>query len=367
MHKVGCLFALPGLALQLAVWGAPISGKRKDVPLTVLRQRADVIVLATATQVGRNNPTSETVQLQVQRVLQGQAQSSLLSVQLKPPPQLPGISLPSSAVGQLGIWFLKNGSDGYNVLPLVDGLYIQTEFFLPVNDSATATPPAGTVDQQLLAYLVRWYLSVPNPGPYEDRRLLSSLDAASRQDALAAIPGLLSSISLAHRTVGLAAAIHLGLPDALAVLQADIPKLSSSSKLFQIIQAIQTYRPAGTSSIAPLQRLIESHAGVPGLDVAVGGVLRRIGTRAIAPAMAELLDSKDPNAQLLAATFFGTYSLFADANGNFPDSGPVGPFATADTRQFTPQSNSGVTPAMYAEFWKTWWTQNYARLGFSAP
>jgi hypothetical protein len=96
-----------------------------------------------------------------------------------------------------------------------------------------------------------------------------------------------------------------------------------------------------------LQRLIALHAGVPGLDVATAAALRKIGTKAVAPAMAQLLESGDPQAQLAAASFFGTYSLLADANGDFPDSGPVGTFTTAETKQFTFRTNSALTPILF--------------------
>jgi len=84
--------------------------------------------------------------------------------------------------------------------------------------------------------------------------------------------------------------------------------------------------------------------------------------------MAQLLSSPDTNAQLGAAAFFGYYSLFADKNGNLAEANlTIGPFAMADTRAYTPRSGSSLTPAQYAEFWKTWWSQNKSSLGFTAP
>jgi hypothetical protein len=83
--------------------------------------------------------------------------------------------------------------------------------------------------------------------------------------------------------------------------------------------------------------------------------------------MLMLLDSKDPDTQLRAARFLGYFTLFADENGSLPGTGVKGPLATADTQQFTPTKGSAITAAQYAQFWKVWWSQNYAKLGFSTP
>lgn len=364
--QIGCVLALGGLWSHLGASDRSFSGKRVEVPLTVLRTRADLIILATISQVDPVTSGGQTVQLQVARVLQGQTISSSLVVRLTPPVDVPNLALPATAIGKAGIWFLGLGSNGYGALPLFDGVYTQDEYFLPNSDPNDAPPPTGTIDQQLLTYLLRWYLAVPKPGPYEDGLLFASLDKASRQDAAAAVRPLLTSVSSPHRTTGIAAAIRVGSPDAFSALDAELPTLSSNPKSWQVVRAIQLFYPfKDTGSIAPLQSLI--NAGVAGLDAAVGAALRQIGTKAVAPAMAKLLDSHDPQAQLLAATYFGTYSLFANANGDFPDSGPNGPFATADTWQFRPRRDSGLSPAQYAQFWKTWWSANYLKLGFTAP
>ena len=85
------------------------------------------------------------------------------------------------------------------------------------------------------------------------------------------------------------------------------------------------------------------------------------------PAIAILLDSKDTKAQLRGAAFLSYFSLFVDAQGNFPGTGVIGPFSTADTKQFTPRKDAAITPPQYAGFWKLWWSQNWRKLGFPTP
>ena len=101
-----------------------------------------------------------------------------------------------------------------------------------------------------------------------------------------------------------------------------------------------------------------------GVDVAAAAALAKIRTKEVLPAMAELLDSKDPQAQLRAASFFGLFTLFADKHGNMPEGGPRGPFCTPQTRAYMPRRDSTLTPAEYAEFWKGWWSDNQGALDF---
>ncbi|HUA87163.1 MAG TPA: hypothetical protein VMB85_25075, partial [Bryobacteraceae bacterium] len=85
----------------------------------------------------------------------------------------------------------------------------------------------------------------------------------------------------------------------------------------------------------------------------------------VAPVMAQLLSSTDTGAQLGAAAFFGFYTMFADKHGNIVSANlAIGPFATADTRAYTPSGISPLSATQYVEFWKTWWSQNKSSLGF---
>ncbi|HSW49781.1 MAG TPA: hypothetical protein VLH09_06370, partial [Bryobacteraceae bacterium] len=100
--------------------------------------------------------------------------------------------------------------------------------------------------------------------------------------------------------------------------------------------------------------------------------LRKIGTRAIVPAMVEFLDSQDPTAQLHAARFLSDYALFADAKGKVPVLEPgrgrtFGPWRTEAVHEYTPSRDSTKTPQEYAGFWKSWWAENKAKLGFTGP
>jgi hypothetical protein len=253
-------------------------------------------------------------------------------------------------IGRSGIWFLKAADTGWQVIPL-NGL-IGEQIYTSIPVDLTLDAPAGGVSQQLLAWLVRWYQSAPSPvGVDKDFRLLASLDAADPNDARAAIAPLLKSTRADQYGTGLAAAIHLGSVDALFTVAQRAEELRSNPKLMQITDAIHNYfKPDGSAAIAPLQQIAALHSDIPGLDAAAGSALQKIGTKDVLPAMALLLDSHDPQAQLRAARFFSYFAMSMDEK-------------SSAARQEMPSQNSAETPAQYAQFWRSWWAATKADLG----
>ena len=319
------------------------------------------------------------VQLNIVKVLQGQSTSLSLTAQLAPSTiRGSGSMLSQAAIGTTGIWFLKINASGYEVLPLFDGPYNRNDIFIPVTGSPQIAA-GGTLDQQLLAYQILAYCLLPNANSRDDSRIMASLISADPQDSVSAVAPLVSSPILEQHLVGLAVEIRLGSPDAISQLADELETLRGSPRFFLIIEGTESFPPQQTTSaVVAFQRLIALHSDVPELDLAASTSLLRIAkwaeakptglpVQAVLPAMVSLLDSKDPNAQLRAAGFLGYFALFADAAGNIPGTGIAGPFGTADTRQFTPRQEATTTPAQYAQFWKVWWSQNYAKLGFPAP
>jgi hypothetical protein len=365
MKRVNLIVAFAALALAPERPASAQPGLGSLTAVKFLRQQADVVALATMTGA---NPTSDGVvfQLQILRVLEGQA-PSVVSAQFPAPPRVsPDSMVASEPTGSTGIWFLKGGgSAGYQVQPLYSGnIYLPGKLFLQIPGPA-GEPPLGDVDQQLLAYLLRWYEALPNPAVQHDTWLLSSLSAAKPEYSLPLAGALIASPIAGQHIVGLAAALQAGSDDALKLLAAEINDLGSNPKLFRVLMALEmTNRPLGQASIPALQSLAAQHSMVPGLDKALAAALHLIGTKAVLPAMANLLDSQDPLAQVRATGFFGSFALFADADGNIPGSGVVGPYATSATRQFTPRSaDSPQATAAAVQFWKVWWSENRSRFG----
>jgi hypothetical protein len=345
------------------------------LPVSELGREADLVVVASVDQYTRNSAgTGGIVQLRTRHVLKGQPTSVTLFAQVAPPSQNPkrGVSLDPEAVGGSGLWFLKNRpGGGYEVLQWERGSPSGRSFFLPVTEARVDTVPPGTLDQQLLAYVVDWYQSASEP---DDLLLQISLELLgppgrhnpSREDALAAIAPLIASSSPAQHGIGLAIALEIGSSEALGTVVNEMPTLKSNPKIRRIVDALTDPGADHSGWLPGLQQLAFMHADVPGLDAAVASALFGIGTQPVIPAMAELLDSKDPEAQRRASLFFGRVAAHTNANGEFSLGAPPGPFWTAQAQQYSPRPGSALTPADYAAFWKSWWTEHRAMLGFPA-
>ncbi len=354
-------------------------GPGGPAPMTALSQEADLIIVATLQSVVASPAEGDVVQLAVRGVLRGSAGSLEVTAVFSQPdydlglvgPRTPGPKsglLPGSWVGRTGVWFLQSGSPYYQVIPTSYGSHNAIDAFLPVANPDVPGPPPGTVVQEVLWYLMQWYLSLPNPNNGDDQRIFMSLGLAAPADSLAA-DSLLINSGLADQTaVWIEMLLRLNSDSAVSALVSNIGVIQASSKFTRVLSDFGLfYHPKGEGALPALQNLLSQHLAIPGMDLALGTALARIGTKNVLPSMAEMLDSQDPQAQLRAASFFANFAMFADANGNIPGTQVSGPFDSVAGRANTPKRGSAETPAEYAQFWKAWWSTNRAALGFPTP
>jgi hypothetical protein len=148
--------------------------------------------------------------------------------------------------------------------------------------------------------------------------------------------------------MGLVIALRAESADAMTQVVNEISTLRSNPRFDEIMFAIGAYPVQGVPGskspqwIAPIARML-SMPEIPGMDASLAGALYRIGTPEIWPLIAAVLDSKDPTAQAIAVR---TIAMRA----------PPG-IAAAGSHGSTAED---------VEFWKAWWAQNRATLGFTA-
>jgi hypothetical protein len=354
-------------AAALLIFAGPLVSQAAT-SITALGQSSSVVMIGALAGL-ENGPAAGqfTLTLSVATVLKGQIGASTVVAALVPTDAyvLPSV-IPSSQLGQAGIWFLSQTAAGYQVVPTQAGQFLPDELFLPLTPSLAAATFSGSIEQQLLQYVIGWYQSLPSPTVRDDMKCLAALQSESTvpQDALAAANLLIGSPAVNAQVVGLSAAIGLGSDNAVAALSALLGAVGSSPKLYLVTSALAIgYQPHGAASVPVLKQIIDQHSAVPGIDAAAGAALSKIVVKQALPVMAELLNSSDPAAQLRAASFFGLFTLFADSSGTVSGGGPMGPFATDQTRQYTPRKNSGITPHEYSAFWQQWWAQNHNVFG----
>jgi hypothetical protein len=368
--KNALLVVLLGAMAKLA-W----AGLGGPVATGALQQNADIIAVATSTAVV-DSAGSVVVQLQLVSVLQGRPTSTSLTAAIPPAPSPLRGNMFSKLIGATGVWFLKRDASGYVILPLVQGYFSERDLAVPVADASPGSAPSGTVGHQILAYQLRWYQALPSPSPPEDEKLFASLIYNEGPDSADSIAALVSSTSPSQHALGLAAAIRLGSTDSVSQVTEELSGLRLNPMFSHVLSSLGSFPPLQTgAAVAAFEKLIGLHSDIPGLESAVSTTLVRIGNgantmrsqlpaKAVLPGIVLLLDSTDPVVTSRAARFLGYFTLFADASGNIPGTGIIGPFATASTREFTPRGGSALTAAQYAAFWKVWWAQNSAALGF---
>jgi len=263
---------------------------------------------------------------------------------------------------------------GYTILPRDRLSYQARDLLLPLVEPEGLTPPSGTLNEQLLAYLVRWYLSVPNPTPQEQRDFHYGVwswfnPSSEPREVIAAVAPLIASRSLTHHVSGLAAALNEGSVEALNTVLDELPTLRTNPRYTMLTDAIGMPRGKQDVTWFPvLRRLIAMHTDAPGLDNAAYGALAVIHEQSkdALPLIVQLLDSKDPNLPKTIAAYLGYYTMFLGPNGEKRDSGVLGPFSTPETRSFTGKGSS-LTSAQAAEFWKAWWAENHGKIGYPEP
>ncbi|MDP9053709.1 MAG: hypothetical protein M3N93_05325, partial [Acidobacteriota bacterium] len=110
----------------------------------------------------------------MERTLQGNPPGLLVTAVLTPPMDphfaFPNGVLTRDAIGQSGIWFLTQSAAGYQVMPLIHGPYVRNlDIYVPVSGTTLEGGPVqGTTNQQLLSYLIKSYIDVPNPCSWDD-------------------------------------------------------------------------------------------------------------------------------------------------------------------------------------------------------
>jgi hypothetical protein len=344
-----------------------------------LAQRADLVVVARIQEVidrqFADGTSSESIDLLVIRTLKGQVAEPSLVAKVVPGMRSAIGILSRSFVGATGVWFLKDNAGVHEALPLTPGAFDGRDLFVPVR--VVDPVPTGSLGQQVLAYQLRWYESLPYPTPSEDDLVFQSLIHDRGQDAGDAIAALSSSAVPNHRVPGIAAAIRLGSSDALLQVARELETLRSRINFNLVLSNIRGYLgPQSPATVKAMEKLAALHSDLPGLDDAIctalaggigqGGISSATPNRirAILPGLLLLLDSKDATAQIRAARFFAYFAQFADASEGIPGTGVIGPFACSDARRFDPAEGSTTNSTQYAQFWKAWCAQNRAKLRF---
>ena len=346
------------------------------VPIAGLARDADFVAIGTierATQTPGVKATDRTLTLELRlgQVLIGHSSSPTVSATVAEQCYAGGsggghtciFTTEMEMVGLTGLWLLKGGDGAYQIIPVEQAAHSATGLFLSDPGPLDAAVPPVDVDSLLLACEVKWIQSLDAPATSQDIAIYRAFGPSgqtqpNREHALAAIAPLLALSSPAQHAIGLVIALQAESADAMTQVVDEISTLRSNPRFDEIMFAIGAYPTGGVPGskspqwIAPIARLI-AMPEIPGMDASLAGALYRIGTPETWPLIVAMLDSKDPTAQLIAMR---TISMRVPRD-----------MATAETHRFYPGMPGSPGPTSeYVEFWKAWWTQNRAALGFKA-
>jgi hypothetical protein len=360
-------------ALALAML-MPRAVAQITVPIAELVQDASLAAIATVERATETQGASGpdrilTVQLRLGQILVGQPSSMTVLATLAEKCYAGGGGPGHTCVtttgmpGLTGLWLLKAGDSGYQIVPVQRVTYMPEGLFLPVPQPMNNATHDADLDSVLLAYAVRWIQSSGERPTGKDEAIYGAFGPSAQarpnqEHVLAAIAPLLASSSPGQHAMGLVIALRAESAEAMAQVVDEISTLRSNPRFDEVMFAIGAYPARGGPGskspqwIAPISRLI-AMPEIPGMDASLAGALYRIGTPETWPLIAALLDSKDPTAQMIAVRTIAMRVPRA--------------MATKETQRFLPgMPGSPGSTAGYVSFWKAWWTQNRAALGFTA-
>ena len=349
--------------------------------LVTLSESADLIVVAEAgggSQVG----SALSFTLHVSRVLKGEATIADTSISvdwaLPAGTQTAQAKTNSPAVGN-GLWFLKRSSDGWQVLPVMQGgiSFNQTFIAEPTGPILAAYSYSATaVLSDKIASEVSAAMESSNGGGAQLAGLYyGPLDQLGSPVTQVLYQRMSASASPGQRILGLSGLIRGGNRAAFSAASEAAASLASfpleTGVLLLSISA--EFRAADSNSVAALGQAAVASAN-PSLPFreAAAHALAAIHTLDALPYLATLLDDPDPNLRIEA---IGGFSSFANGLPTQTASGvpslaylqlpATAPYKTADTVANFAMGKQAISQneAKYLSFWRSWWSQNRAALG----
>lgn len=335
---------------------------KANMPFSTLLGQADAVVVATVT--GGTASGELSVNLSVERSIKGS---------ISPGPQIQAIwsprearnlypSLPVQMSGKTGVWFLKQQSAAWAVIPLVIGATGPLELYLPVptgNLPATYAYGSGAQPEQKLAMEIGAAAAdsttATTTSQYLSRGLMDDFGPDLLQPILT---GLASSPQIVPRVTGVTGLIRQGAASGIIILAGmDMSQVPPSAQGF-LTDAVCEYRGTDPAGVARLGTLL----GAPSAKLQACAVhaLREIHTKEAVPFLESSLNSSSAMIRYDAVIGIAQFAM------GFP----VSTSAQKPSAMAAFQRQPGVTDAMarhypaigvftqneqeYISYWRTW-------------
>jgi hypothetical protein len=350
--------------------------------LIALAQSADLIVVGTA---GGTFPSSRVINftVAVNRVVKGDQSMVGQTISVFWPTaaatMAPGAT--RSATGS-GIWFFQQTNSQWVLIPVLDGGPDLDHAYFPVADgpllSAYAYVPTAALTDRLASELAS-AIEGAN-GEYNFQLSLlqyGSLDELKSPIAQILYQRLSISAVVTQSMLGLSGLIRAGSSAALVAATTAEPTFAShpieNGILTQSIRA--NFRSSDDNSVAALGAAsADSPNSNPSFREAAAHALASIHTGTSLPFLAALLDDPIAALRIEAIGGLGSFAIAlpVQSSANMANLGYLqmsranNPYRTDDTiRNFAMgQKAISQNETKYLSFWKNWWSQNRASLGY---
>jgi len=343
---------------------------------------SDAIVVGSATGNFESGATAgdTSFSLKVVRVLKGQLASGQITVNFRGPITLglSGVSLIQAASGD-GIWFLKQVPGGWELVPVIqNGPFGWSYYPASVSSSGPNGPfsysPTASVQDKLASELAEAIINNDGTNPQMWSLLSSAIDGLNAPITSQIYQQLAASPAIDNEMIGLAGLIRTESISAFSsavALAPTFPTTIAWQTLFDTIH--ERYRPTDSISVAVLGRAATDKSD-PNIQFrfAAAHALARVHTKDALPYLATLMD--DSNQELRTEGIGGLGAFALGLPVQTPASIPSmsylqrssTPYRNAETEANFTYSPFAIkkNEAAYLTFWKKWWTQNKASIGF---
>jgi hypothetical protein len=370
--KIGArLILLATLLISSRLYGNLISPQS---PLA-LESKADLIVVAVGSGTNQQGGTMP-VSLQVLRVIKGDAALVGTSIQAL---WANGLATAGGGSQPGGVWFLLRSSQGWNVIPVVQGAIDLSMTYYPSASgpilNAYSYDEHAAVRDKLAAEICSG-IEVSESSALQSKFLFDSglLDDLKSPAISLLYKRLAASIHTDMRLFGLSGLIRQGDATALESAAQTASTDQSSAAEGVLLTSIRVwFRNTDPKAVAVLgAAATDSSNGNMALRQATAHALAAIHNAPAMPYLAVLLDDPDLSLRVEAVGGMGSFAngLAVQTQAGVPSLAylqfpPVARYQNSETKaHFALGKAVADNESFYVTFWKSWWSQNRTSLGY---
>lgn len=366
---------LPLLVVSASLYGSLVAPDS----LVHLQQNADLIIVGNTTGAAQSG-TVVGLSILVNRVIKGDTALTGRSIVAHWMSGRPDTMVSGGTVGVSGsgIWFLQQAANGWRVLPVVQGNVEFNGLYFPASSgpilNAYAYSQAASVGDKLASEIGS---AIENQDGYDFQ--LYALQTGMLDELKSPIWGLLyqrmaNSTSAERKILGLSGLIRAGNASALAAAAPITSSLGDHPAQGILLLSIRDFfRATNVDSVVAIGRAATDSSQSAAFREAAAHALAAIHTATALPFLATLLDDPNQNLRIEAIGGMAAFAngLAVQTSAGVPSLAHLqlpsnAPYKTVETVAHLALGPQAIAPneGSYLSFWKAWWVQNRASLGY---